>query len=405
MGKHFIMVGRTSHAIAQGIVDEFGHAGRNDRGEPLIDRPGPVIQGRFSTYEDGESSAEIFVNANVADHPIEQRLTDEQKAQIAADLRGSDVTIVHSVSGHNTSSRAMSLLHMTTHLKETMGVSRIRLIAPHLPYLRNDRAFRKAVIGPDGKQTLSYQYNAVSASIYAKQLRDAYVDKVVGFEPHSRDAQNHYRTRLGEGNVRFIRMGDFFAEKIGSEYEVVVDGLSRIAGGSPDGWDKPDDYGIARAKSFLEKLYANTEFDDLKYIEDLAQRIYMYGIVKERISPSKTIIKEFHGDVRGKICIIIDDIISGGSTMMQAAERLKKEGAFMVIAVATHAVLTEGALPKLLNNPHIDKVMVTDTIPRVIEKLNAVSPENQSKLIIGTISPLVNREIARSWDEPTPPAR
>lgn len=391
--RHFIMVGRTSKAIAQGIVNEFGHGGRTDDG-PLIDRPGPVIQGRFSTFDDGESSAELFVDDTVLDHPIHQTLSPEEKELIVSQMRGADMTIVHSISGKNTSSRAMSLLHMATHLKEEIGVANIHYIAPHLPYMRNDRQFTQ-LWDRIGKIVTLKQYNAVSSGIYAKQLKDAYIKDVTGFEAHSRDGVENYRRRFGKNHANFINMGNFFARALAREFDLVSNGECQVIVLSPDGMDKPNDYGIARAQNLADTLYANTEFASYANAPHFLDKPYMAGIAKKRFGPRETRITDFKGNVYGKICIVVDDIINTGGTTIQAAEKLKEQGAYMVIAVATHAVLPDGALAKLLNSRAIDRIMLTDTIPRVIDKMNEFTAEDESKLVIETISPLVNDEIAR----------
>ncbi len=414
--KHFIIVGRTSKAIAQGILPAFGDGNAED-GTPIINRPGRVIQSRFGTFKDGEAIFELFVDGKLDDHPIEQHLSVEEKADILADLEGADVTIVHSLSGENTSSRAFGLLFGARYLK-SHGVNNIKLIAPHLPFMRNDREFSKDQISEDGQSVTARQYNAVACDDYAFLLKTAGIDKVVGFEPHSRDGVKIYRkhfdhagpwqirslinglrqlfnqTAENDNNATFVNMGSFFAQNIAAEHPLINDGQCHVIVGSPDGMNKPNDYGMQRAYSFAEKLYEGTHYKTWASKHNVKENPCMFGISKKRINASETQIIGFHGNVAGKTCVIIDDIISGGSTTLHAAEKLKEEGAAHVIAVATHAVLTEGALPKLLGSPFLDKVMLTDTIPGALDKLDHVTHEAKSKLVIATISPLVNEQIA-----------
>jgi phosphoribosylpyrophosphate synthetase len=170
--------------------------------------------------------------------------------------------------------------------------------------------------------------------------------------------------------------------------------MCQVIAGSPDGMNKPDDFGIHRAYSFAEKLYKETIFSEAASKHDVKSNLCMFGISKHRINADTTEIIDFHGDVAGKVCVIIDDIISGGSTTLHAAEKLKERGAASVIAIATHAVLTDGALKKLLESDVLDKVMLTDTIPGAVEKLDNVDFEDKSKLVIETIAPLVNEQLA-----------
>ncbi len=387
--KEFIFVGRTSDEIATGIVDAFGDAGRTDTGKPMISKPGRVVQFEVSSFEDGEVNAVLFANGDAPYHPIHQRLDETAKQKITGDLKGANVTMVHSMSGQNTSIRAQGLSFLVRSLYKDYGVHKVGVISPALPYMRSDRHFRKEVEG-----TLTQEYNAVACREFAQQLRDAGVRDVVGFEPHSRDGVQHYRDVFGKKHVSFINMGAFFAESIRHEYPNLVDDQSpRIIVGSPDGMNKRQDYGIARARSFGEALYAGSSLDGFAGERDFRKSPYMFGIHKERISSKETKIVDFHGDVQDKICIIIDDIISSGSTTLHGARALKERGATKVIALATHGVLVNGAVRRLLQSPHIDQVKLTDTIPGVMDKLVDLNPFEQAKLQVKTVAPLVNQAI------------
>lgn len=387
--KHFILVGRTSLAIAGSIVHAFGNGEAGELG-PRISKLGNVVQGRFGTYGDGESNAEVFVDGKYTDHPIEQILSNEQKQEFVANLRGAHVTIVHSISGENTSSRAMSLLHMIAHLKQKYHVATISLIAPQLPFMRNDREFRKTQ--SDGITTP--QYNAVSCELYAQLLKNVGLDEVIGFEPHSRDGVGHYKKVFNEA-ARFLNTGNFFANDLAQNYPVTLSNDWNIAVGSPDGLNKPEDYGIARARNFGAALYQGTSFGSYNNIKDLRQVPYMFGIHKERIDDKNTEIVAFHGDVQGKIAVIVDDIFSSGGTTLQAAQSLKDRGAKQIIAIATHGVLINGALERMIRSDLLDGIYITDTIPGAVEKANAAGLADHPKLQIKTVAPMIVDEICR----------
>jgi phosphoribosylpyrophosphate synthetase len=391
--KHFIMVGRTSPAIAGSIVHAFGHGEVNEHG-PIITTPGNVIQSRFGTFGDGESIFELFVSGKLTDHPIEQNLSLEEKKKIVRGLEDAHVTIIHSISGENTSSRAMSLLDGISDLKTQYGVKKVRLIAPHLPYMRNDRRFRK--ITPDGGE--ERQYNAVSAQKYAQRLKNEDLNDVIGFEPHSRDGVEHYMKIFNKA-ARFLNTGDFFANDLAQNFPVTLHSDWNIAVGSPDGLNKPNDYGIARARNFGSALYKGTDFEGFEDESDLRDVPYMFGIHKERIDDKRTEIVEFHGNVEGKIAVIVDDIFSSGGTTLQAAEALKKRGAQQVIAVATHGVLINGALERMIKSDFLDGIYVTDTIPGSVEKAIAAGLNGHSKLHIKTIAPMILDEIQKIIDD------
>lgn len=397
--NHFIIVGRTSDAIAEGILAEFGPA--HGLG---INEPGNVFQARFGTFGDGESIFELFVDGKLPDHPIEQHLTETQRATMESQLAGAHITIVHSTSGENTSSRANSLLDGVYDLKQHYRVGSITLVSPHLPYLRNDRRFHKTVHNADGTTTEIQQRNALSGRNYARRLRQEGVDRVVGLEAHSRDGVQHYRNFFQHENslfsddkaVEFIHTGEFFAEHLSQSNHVVdAKGQWQIACGSPDGLNKPRDYGIMRAKRFALSLYAKTAFSGFNLRTELTEMPFMFGIHKDRINEEITEILGFYGKVEGKDCIIIDDIYNSGGTTLEAARTLKEHGAKTIRAIATHGVLVKGALKRMVESPLLDEIHVTDTVTSVNEKAREYGLIDHPKLHIHSISPLINRAISR----------
>ncbi len=396
MGKHkdFIGVCRTSVGIADAVNTKFGYGEKTDDGRPLITRPGPVIQLGIAAFEDGEVNATLFVNGDQPSYPIVQTLAEKQKADIAASLEDSRFTIVHTASGQNASMRALGLLFLCKSLRRDYGVHEIDYVAPALPFMRSDRNFRKE----EENGQLRHEYNAVAALHYAELLRAAGVDRVWSFEPHSRDGVEHYKKVFGKKGAQFVNMGDFFADTIRQENPLLDGDVLLVMAGSPDGMNKPDDYGMARARSFGEALFRDTPLEQYGSKKDFRKRPYMFGIHKERISPKETRIVDFHGDVAGRTCFIIDDIISGGSTTLLAAEELKKRGAKEVIAIATHGVLVNGAAEKLVKSRYIDGIMLTDTIPGVLEKLQENGLFDHKKMKVETTAQIVTDIIGRNFD-------
>lgn len=393
MGKHkdFIFVGRVSQDIAGAINDRFGYGERTADGRPAVTRPGPVIQFGINAFEDGEVNTTLFAQGDLPNHPIVQHFTEAQKREVAQSLNNSRVTIVHSASGQNTSMRGMGLLFLVKSLRREHGVEHIRLIAPALPFMRSDRNFSKM---DDATGEMKHEFNAIGALHFAELLKNAGVDEVIGFEPHSRDGVEHYRSVFGKKKARFINMGTFFAQSIRDEFPVIdANGRPLVKNGSPDSMNKPGDYGLARACSLGEAVFKGTALDHFAREKDFRKRPYMFGIHKERINSKETRIVDFHGDVDGMIGFIIDDIISGGSTTLHAAEELKKRGAAMVIAIATHGVLVNGAAQKLVNSPYIDRIMLSDTIPGVLDKLEEHGLSDNNRIVVRSIAPLIINEI------------
>jgi ribose-phosphate pyrophosphokinase len=102
-------------------------------------------------------------------------------------------------------------------------------------------------------------------------------------------------------------------------------------------------------------------------------------------------VHEIVGEVEGRVCLLVDDLIDTGRTIVKAAEALKDAGAVGVVVAATHAVFSDPAI-ELLQTSSIDSVVVTDTLP--------VPPEKQfEKLTILPIAPLLARAIQQVFTE------
>src|SRR5207248_6310577 len=122
-----------------------------------------------------------------------------------------------------------------------------------------------------------------------------------------------------------------------------------------DGWQRacrnvvivsPDVGGVARARAFAKRL------DDAE----------LAIIDKRRPRPNESKVMNIIGEVEGKTCILIDDLVDTAGTLCQAAQALKEEGAVKVVAYITHPVLSGGAVEKVMKSA-LDELVVTDTIP------------------------------------------
>ncbi len=118
------------------------------------------------------------------------------------------------------------------------------------------------------------------------------------------------------------------------------------------------------------------------------------AIIHKRRDPkvhNQVTVHEIVGDVAGRVCLLVDDLIDTGRTIVSAAEALKKNGATGVVVAATHAVFSDPAT-QILDSPHIDSVVVTDTLP---------IPEDKrwDKLTVLPIAPLLARAIHEVFDD------
>lgn len=420
--RHFIIVGRVSQEIADGLVHRLGREN--------------IIQARFGTHGDGESTFELFVDGKLDDHPLEQNYTPEQKKAIVASLKGAHVTIVHSISGQNTSSRAMSLLQCLDALKTDWSVETISLLPPHMALTRADRKFERKLVDAAGKVIgHEAQFNASANQMMAKLIGHS-VNRFIGVDFHSRQSQEQYEAiftqnyplaeainviraqlpQLGKpGRAAYDAAAQFLKatgskklpnpifpdngiEFISAIDQVLVPALKEIFTeaadiynvclGAPDGADKPKDAGIERALKAVHGFHGFVRPD------------FTFEIAKVRITDRVTTIdpdKSRVGHVAGRVCVLVDDIISSGSTQLKAAEFLKANGAQKVIAYATHGVFINGSMEKILRDPHIDQVWVTDSVPGVINKSNTLPPELKGKLRILSLADAVVEAVVRDY--------
>ena len=133
----------------------------------------------------------------------------------------------------------------------------------------------------------------------------------------------------------------------------------------------PDVGGVQRTRGLATKIKA-----DLAIID------------KRRPAPGKSQVMNIIGDVKGKTCIIVDDIIDSGGTIVNAVEALKKSGANDVYVFITHAVLSGDAVKKIKGSK-IKKLIITDTID------NSQKIKNSQKIQVLSVAPLMAEAIKR----------
>jgi ribose-phosphate pyrophosphokinase len=136
----------------------------------------------------------------------------------------------------------------------------------------------------------------------------------------------------------------------------------------------PDAGGVERARAIAKRLDAGLAIID-----------------KRRDGPNVSVFMYLIGEVRGRDCLIIDDMIDTAGTLVQAADALKREGARRILACGVHPVLSGPALPRIESAP-LELVVVTNTIP--LDRL-----KRQSKITVLSVAPLLAQAIRRIHDE------
>jgi len=139
----------------------------------------------------------------------------------------------------------------------------------------------------------------------------------------------------------------------------------------------PDTGGVARARAFAKAL-----------------NVDMAIIDKRRPKANEAEVMNIIGDIEGKECVIVDDMIDTAKTLCKAAEALKKQGAVTVSAYATHAVFSNQAIERL-NDSSLDEVVITDTIPlseEMVQKSTKIRTVSIAALMAETIRRINNEE-------------
>ena len=209
----------------------------------------------------------------------------------------------------------MELLVMTDALKRA-SASRITAVLPYYGYARQDRRSRSARV-------------PISAKLVAKMIEQAGANRVLTVDLHADQIQGFFDIPVDNVYSSPLLLGDVWRQ----QYKdlIVV---------------SPDVGGVVRARALAKRL------DDA----DLAI------IDKRRPKANVSEIMHIIGDVDGRTCVMIDDLVDTAGTLCHAAAALKKRGALKVVAYCTHAVLS-GAAMKNLNGSELDELIVTDTIP------------------------------------------
>ena len=209
----------------------------------------------------------------------------------------------------------MELLVMIDALKRA-SASRITAVMPYYGYARQDRRSRSARV-------------PISAKLVAKMIEQAGAHRVLTVDLHADQIQGFFDIPVDNVYSSPILLGDVWRQ----QYKdlIVV---------------SPDVGGVVRARALAKRL------DDA----DLAI------IDKRRPKANVSEIMHIIGDVEGRTCVLIDDLVDTAGTLCHAASALKKDGAIKVVAYCTHAVLSGSAM-KNLNGSELDELVVTDTIP------------------------------------------
>jgi len=280
------------------------------------------------------------LNTTLGKALVDKFSDNELNIRVDEHVRGKDVFILQSTC-FPANDNLMELIILIDALRRS-SASRITAVIPYFGYARQDRRVRSERV-------------PISAKLVADMLQSAGADRILTIELHSDQIQGFFNVPVD--NVYGTKVIHNHIAKSSYKDQIVV---------------SPDVGGVVRARALAKLL------DDA----DLAI------IDKRREKENSSQVMNVIGDVEGKTCILVDDIIDTAGTICNAADALKQGGANKVISYATHAVLSGPAIERI-SNSKLDELIVTDTIPlsenaSKLEKIKIISMDE-------TLSEAINR--------------
>src|SRR6202049_2812810 len=237
----------------------------------------------------------------------------EVNVELMENVRGRDVFIVQPT--NPPAENLMELLMMTDACRRA-SAKRITAVVPYFGYGRQDRRPRATRV-------------AIAAKLVANMMTRAGVDRLLTIDLHADQIQGFFDIPVDNVYASPVLLGEGWKQKYPKM--IVV---------------SPDVGGVVRARALAKRL------DDA----DLAI------IDKRRPRPNESKVMNIIGEVEGRTCLLVDDMIDTAGTLCQAAQALKDEGAAKVIGYITHPILSGGAVEKISQSA-LDELVVTDTIP------------------------------------------
>jgi len=262
---------------------------------------------------------------------------EETRIRIEENVRGSDVFVLQSLSipvDHH----IVELLLMIDALKRA-SARRITALVPYYGYAKQE------------KKTAGRE--PISAKLVANMLATAGANRVLTIDLHAPAIEGFFDIPVDHLRAAPILVEHF--RELNRDDIVVV---------------SPDAGGVGRANDFRQRLSAPLAI-----------------IAKQRPRPDVSEVLEMVGDVRGKTAIIVDDMISTGGTIVEAADVLKERGAVDVVACATHAVFADGALDALMDS-ELSELVITDTVA-------LPNGRDDPRVRVVSVAPLVAESIKR----------
>ena len=268
--------------------------------------------------------------------------------ELMENVRGKDVFVLQSTCAP-TNDNLMEVLVMVDALKRA-SAGRITAAMPYFGYARQDRRLRSARV-------------AITAKLVADMLSSAGVNRLLTMNLHSDQIQGFFDIPVDNIYASPILLSDVWKNNYPNL--IVV---------------SPDVGGVVRARALAKELDA-----DLAIID------------KRRPKPNVAKVMNIIGDVVGRTCLIMDDMVDTANTLCEAANALKEKGAVRVLAYCTHPVLSGPAIERIEKSA-LDELVVTDTIPlgEAARNCKRIRQLSTAELLAETIRRINNEESVSS---------
>jgi ribose-phosphate pyrophosphokinase len=292
----------------------------------------------FSGNANPELSAEVCeqLQLQVGKSHLTRFSDGESYFQILENVRGVDVFVIQpTCSPVNTN--LMELLIMIDAFRRA-SAGRITAVIPYYGYARQDRKDKPRV--------------PITARLAADLITRAGVDRVLAMDLHANQIVGFFR----------IPVDHLYASPVLLKYvaDQMYPNLTIVS---------PDAGGVERARAFAVRLNSQLAIVD-----------------KRRVGPNVAETMNVIGEVKGRTCVVVDDMIDTAGTLTSTAKSLKEQGAERVVAVCTHPVFSGPAIERIQNSA-IEKVVFTNTIPLLEEA------KNSTKFVQLSVAELLARAI------------
>jgi len=277
---------------------------------------------------------------------VSQFSDGEAHIEILDNVRGRDVFVIQPTCAP-TNDHLMELLIMVDALYRA-SAGRITAVIPYYGYARQDRRVRSRRV-------------PISAKLVADMISTSRVDRVLTIDLHSDQIQGFFDLPVDNIYASAVLLRDI-QEKDYSNLVVV----------------SPDVGGVVRARAMTKSIGGD---------------VGLAIIDKRRPEPNVSAVIHIIGDVKGKTCVLVDDLVDTAGTLCHAAEALKEHGAERVIAYATHPVFSGPAI-KNISNSMLDEIVITNSIPlsESAHKCAKIRQLSVADILADTISRIHNEE-------------